>query len=121
MPDPLVSICVPTYNRASFLQESLQTFCAQDYALLEILISDNCSDDETEEVCREISQVDPRVRYVRQTRNIGLYANHKFWINESLGEFLCFFHDDDRRDPRIVSEYVSFVMRNPEVGIACSD
>lgn len=117
----MVSICVPTYNRARFLQESLETICAQDYSPLEILISDNCSNDETEEVCRKIAQADPRIRYVRQTRNIGLYANHNFCINESCGEFLCFFHDDDRRHPRIVNEYVSFLVRHPDVGIVCSD
>ena len=50
MRDPLVSICVPTYNRASLLRESLKSICGQDYAPLEILISDNCSDDETEQV-----------------------------------------------------------------------
>jgi glycosyltransferase involved in cell wall biosynthesis len=121
MPNPLVSICVPTYNRAVFLQESLQTIRAQDYIPLEILISDNCSDDETEEVCHKIVRVDPRVRYVRQARNIGLYANHNFCVDESRGEFLCFFHDDDRRDSCIVSEYVSFLFQYPEVGIVCSD
>src|SRR3989337_600137 len=78
--DPLVSICVPTYNRAGLLRETLQAICGQDYAPLEILICDNCSDDETERLCRQVAQADPRVRYVRQPRNIGLHANHNFCI-----------------------------------------
>ena len=121
MTNPLVSICVPTYNRASALRESLKSICGQDYAPLDILISDNCSEDDTEQVCREIAKADPRVRYVRQPRNIGLYGNHNFCIDESRGEFLCFFHDHDDRDLRIVSEYVAFMLRHPEVGIVCSD
>lgn len=121
MVNPLVSICVPTYNRASLLTESFRTICEQDYAPLEILISDNCSDDETEQLCREIDQADPRVRYVRQPHNIGMHANHNFCIDESRGEFLCFFHDDDLYDSQIISHYVSFLQQHPEVGIVCSD
>lgn len=121
MSNPLVSICVPTYNRAACLRQSLKSICGQDYAPLEILISDNCSDDETDRVCREIAEADPRVRYVCQPRNIGLYANHNVCIAESRGEFLCFFHDHDERDLRVVSEYVAFLRQNPEVGVVCSD
>jgi glycosyltransferase involved in cell wall biosynthesis len=118
---PLVSICVPTYNRAAFLREALATVLAQDYAPLEILISDNGSDDETEKVCREAAEADPRMRYTRQAQNIGLYANHNYCINESRGEFLCFFHDDDWRAPSFVREYVAFMLQHPDVGIVCSD
>lgn len=121
MTNPLVSICVPTYNRVSALRESLKSIRAQDYVPIEIMISDNCSEDGTEQVCREIAKADPRVRYVRQPRNIGLYANHNFAIDESRGEFLCFFHDHDERDARIVSEYVSFLCQHPDVGVVSSD
>lgn len=121
MSSPLVSICVPTYNRASALRESLKSICGQDYAPLEILISDNCSPDETEKVCREIARADTRVRYVRQPRNIGLYGNHNFCINESRGEFLGLFHDHDERAPQIVSQCVDFLCRHPDVGVVCSD
>lgn len=121
MANPLVSICVPTYNRASALRQSMKSICGQDYAPLDILISDNCSDDETEQVCREIAQADPRVRYVRQPRNIGLYGNHNFCIDQSRGEFLALFHDHDERSLQIISKYVSFLRQHPEVGMVGSD
>lgn len=121
MTNPLVSICVPTYNRASALRESLKSICGQDYAPLDILISDNCSEDDTEQVCREIAKADPRVRYVRQPRNIGLYGNHNFCIDEGRGEFLCLFHDHDERSSQIISTYVSFMRQHPDVGVVCSD
>lgn len=121
MANPLVSICVPTYNRASSLRDSLTSACRQTYAPIEILISDNCSDDDTEQVCREIMQTDSRVRYVRQPRNIGLHGNHNACIDESRGEFICFFHDHDERSLDIVNEYVSFMQRYPEAGVVSSD
>ena len=119
--NPLVSIGVPTRNRADCLEASLQSILAQDYSPIEILISDNASEDRTEEICRRIAERDPRVRYVRQSRNIGLHANHNFCMDETRGEFVCLFHDHDRRDSRIVSEYVAFLRAHPRVGMVCSD
>jgi glycosyltransferase involved in cell wall biosynthesis len=120
-PSPLVSLCVPTYNRAAFLRESLATIQAQDYRPLEIVISDNGSTDETEAICRAAAASDPRIRYVRQARNIGLYQNHNFLIGAARGEFLCFFHDDDQYTPGIVSEYVRFLDAHPTAGLVCAD
>jgi len=116
-----VSICVPTRNRAAGLRRSVESIQAQDYANLDILISDNASEDGTEAVCRELMASDNRIRYVRHPRNIGLHGNHNFCMDEARGEFLCIFHDHDRRDPRIISTYVAFLDRHPNVGVVCSD
>lgn len=121
MANPLVSICVPTYNRAASLRDSLASACRQSYAPIEILISDNCSDDGTEDVCRELMQADSRIRYLRQPRNIGLHGNHNACIDESRGEFICFFHDHDERSLDLVTEYVSFMRQYPEAGVVSSD
>lgn len=121
MTNPLVSLCVPTRNRARDLVESLKTIVGQQYDPLEILISDNCSDDDTERVCRELAASDPRVRYVRHDTNIGLHRNHNFCFDESRGEFMCFFHDHDSRDLDLVATYVRFMQEHPNVGIVCSD
>ena len=118
---PLVSICVPTYNRAAYLRQSLQTICAQKYRPLEILISDNASTDETEGICRRLESSDARIRYIRQSRNIGLYGNHNFCIQESRGAFVCLLHDDDQHHPEMISRYVAFLLRHPDVGIVCSN
>jgi glycosyltransferase involved in cell wall biosynthesis len=121
MSRPLVSICVPTCNRALLLRESLRTICAQDYEPLEILISDDASSDETESLCRSLAQQDGRIRYIRQPTRLGLYPNHNFCINESRGDFFCLLHDDDQHHPQLVSDSVAFLLRHPEVGIVCSD
>jgi glycosyltransferase involved in cell wall biosynthesis len=121
MAKPLVSICVPTANRASYLRESLRSIRAQDYEPLEILISDNCSDDETREICEKAAAEDARIRYIRQPKPLGLYANHNVCIEESRGEFLGFFHDDDDRDAHIISRYAAFLLVHPDVGVVSSD
>lgn len=103
------------------MQESLRTICAQDYPSLEILISDDASTDETERLCQELGRTDPRVRYVRHQSHLGLYPNHNFCLDESRGEFVCLFHDDDQHHPQLISQSVAFLLRYPEVGIVCSD
>lgn len=118
---PLVSICVPTRNRASVLRGNLENICGQDYPQLEIVISDNYSTDDTEQVCRAAAAADSRIRYMRQSRNIGLHGNHNFCMDQARGEFLCFFHDHDRHDPRLIRTYVDFMHRHPRVGLAGSD
>jgi glycosyltransferase involved in cell wall biosynthesis len=117
----LVSICVPTRDRADFLKESIGSITAQTYAPLEILISDNASSDGTEALCRELAARDPRVRYVRHPRDIGLYQNHNFCIDESRGDYLCFFHDDDRHAPTILDEYAAVLDAHPSAGVVCAD
>ena len=119
--NPLVSICVLTRNRAALLQESLRTVCAQKYSPVEIIISDNASTDQTERVCRELAENDPRVRYLRHPVDLGIYGNHNACVDASRGALLCLFHDDDVYDPAIVGEYVEFLQEHPEVGLVCAD
>lgn len=121
MSSPLVSICIPTRNRASWLRGSLASICGQDYEHLDILVSDNGSDDDTEQVVREAARADARIRYVRHDTNIGLYGNHNFCLDEGRGEFLCLFHDHDERDRSLVSTYVRFMQAHPNVGLVCAD
>jgi glycosyltransferase involved in cell wall biosynthesis len=114
-------VCIPTRNRAASLRHSLEAISGQDYSPLEILVSDNCSDDDTPRVVEECMRQDGRIRYVRHDRNIGLHANHNFCFDSARGEFICICHDHDERDPGIVSEYVSFLEQHPGVGVVCSD
>ena len=116
-----MTISMPTRNRAGFLKLALPTILSQDYEPLEILISDNCSEDDTEAVCREVEGRDRRVRYVRHQTDLGLYGNHNFCLNESRGDFVCLWHDDDQHDPSLISRYVDFMIRRPSVGIVSSD
>ena len=118
---PLVSICVPTRNRGAVLRDAILNICAQDYAPIEILISDNASEDNTEAVCRQLAAEDSRIRYVRHDQNLGLHGNHNFCMDQGRGEFLCIFHDHDRRASTVISEYVAFLQRHPRVGVVCAD
>ena len=73
---PLVSIGIPTYQRAKTLDRAVESALAQSYANIEIVICDDGSNDATEIICRDLSRRDARVRYLRSPANLGLAANH---------------------------------------------
>jgi glycosyl transferase family 2 len=103
---PLVTIAVPTYNRArSYLPIALASALAQSYPRLEILVSDNASTDDTAALLQRFS--DPRLRYVRQPVNIGANANYNYCLHDAHGDYFLLLHDDDTID----ADFVAVCMR----------
>ncbi|MEX2541109.1 MAG: glycosyltransferase family A protein [Trueperaceae bacterium] len=116
---PLVTIGISTYNRAgSYLWQALDSALAQTYRNVEVLVSDNCSTDHTEELVRARSA--PRLRYVRQERNIGANPNFNFCLEEARGKYFLLLHDDDRIDADFVANCMQAVEETGDVGLVRS-
>lgn len=119
MPDfttPLVSIGIPTYNRAdSYLGYALRSAVNQTYKNIEIIVSDNCSPDNTESVVKAFD--DPRVRYYRQTENIGPVKNRHFCLEQSRGDYFVMLLDDDLIDSDFISTCMDAARSHAEVGV----
>ena len=99
-----MAIC--TYNRADgYLLQALESAVAQTYPEVEILVSDNASEDRTEEVVRSVA--DHRIRYVRQPRNLGPNDNFNFCVREAWGDYFLLLHDDDTIDRDMVETSVA--------------
>jgi hypothetical protein len=116
---PLASIGIPTYNRLEMLRRTVESALAQDYPRLEIIISDNASTDGTQAYCEEVSERDPRVRYVRQPRNVGAGPNFREVLDRSSGEYFMWLGDDDWIDPSYVSACAAVLSGKPDVVLAC--
>src|SRR3569832_569683 len=100
---PLVSVGIPTYNRAAGLRRTLQFICQQTYPNLEIIVSDNASPGpETEAVVREIADVDPRVRYFRQATNKKAKQNNNNKQTKTTNKKNKKTADDDERNERFI-------------------
>jgi glycosyltransferase involved in cell wall biosynthesis len=98
---PLVTIGMPTYNRANgYLREALACALAQTYPNVEIVVSDNASPDNTEEVVR--SYADPRIHYFRQETGLIPNDNFNFCLQQARGDYFLMLHDDDKIDPDFV-------------------
>lgn len=107
MISPLVTVGIPTYNRATGLARTLESICAQTYRNLEIIVSDNASTDaNVEDVIRARMAIDARIRYHRQLSNIGAMANFSSLVTEGKGSFFMWAADDDRWEPFFIESCV---------------
>lgn len=111
---PLVCICIPTYNAAVTIRETLESILAQSYTNLVIHVSDNASTDETLKIVESVS--DARVRIHRQEKNIGAEGNFNCCIQLAEGKYTAIFHADDIYEPDMVVRQVAFLEANPEAG-----
>lgn len=89
----LISVIIPTYNRVGLLGRSIQSVLSQTYTNLELLIIDDCSDDNTGEFVKGLS--DERIRYHRNEHNMGLAGAKNVGASLAKGELLAFQDDDD--------------------------
>ncbi|MDQ8024016.1 MAG: glycosyltransferase family 2 protein [Moraxellaceae bacterium] len=114
----LVSICIPTYNGARFLDACLRSALAQTHAHLEVLVVDDCSSDDTLEIAQRHA-TDPRLRILRNARNQGLVGNWNECVRQARGTWIKFLFQDDILHPECVSEMLAEGLRQQRRLVAC--
>jgi glycosyltransferase involved in cell wall biosynthesis len=119
MSGPLVTIGVPTRNRASVLERALRSALAQEDIEVRVVVSDNASTDETEDLCAALLRVDPRLRYIRQPRDIGAEANFRAVLDVSTTPFFMWLADDDWIDAQYVARCVHVLQAHPDHVVVC--
>ncbi|MCH8071418.1 MAG: glycosyltransferase family 2 protein, partial [Proteobacteria bacterium] len=115
---PLVSLGVFLRNEGRFIRESLESLRAQDYENLEIIISDNCSTDDTEAICREFGAGDDRIKFERQETNIGATANAVWVLDRASGKYFMWASGHDLWAPDLVSKCVAALDAHPGSALA---
>lgn len=107
----LVSIIMPSYNTASFIAESIQTVLAQSYKDWELIIVDDCSPDNTDEVVRPFL-TDERIKYLKNEKNSGAAVSRNRALREAKGKWIAFLDSDDLWMPDKLKKQVSFMEKN---------
>lgn len=98
------------YNRPIQLRIALDSILKQTYTNLEIIISDNCSpNSDVRKVCEEYAIIDKRIRYYRQSKNIGASENFRFVLNKANGKYFMWAADDDLRHNTTVDQYIKWI------------
>jgi glycosyltransferase involved in cell wall biosynthesis len=114
--DPLVSICIPTYNRRARLEAALDSALTQSYEPLEVVVVDDASTDGT---ARAIGAIDdPRLRLGVNPTRLGQNANRNRSVALARGELLKFLDDDDLLDPDCVARLVEPFVADERIGLA---
>ena len=115
---PLLSVCIFTYNRARFLKEALNCFLAQIYdvdGLVEVVVSDNHSDDETPEIVKGYQSRFPYLFYHRNESNVGAERNMLKAVSLAHGKYAWLFCDDDLIEPGALKRVVELLEADPEL------
>ncbi len=106
---PLISVCMPVYNGENFIIEAIESVLNQSYNNFEIIISDDCSKDKTEEICRSFTAKDKRISYIRQEKNIGANENYNYVRQIARGVYFTQLAQDDLLEKdflKITSKYL---------------
>ena len=113
--DTLVSIGLPVRNAGGRIADVVRSVLAQDHPNLELVISDNASTDDTEDVCRELAKTDSRIVYHRQERNVGILNNFVYAVNAAKGRYFRWIGDDDRLEPAFASTCLRVFGEDPRL------
>jgi glycosyltransferase involved in cell wall biosynthesis len=111
-----VSVFIPTYNRADLLPHAIDGVLAQTHDDFELIVSDNASTDRTSDAVASFD--DPRLRYVRQEKNLGLLGNYNWFLDQVESDYALILPDDDLAYPKLLERTVAELDRRPEAGVA---
>jgi glycosyltransferase involved in cell wall biosynthesis len=116
---PILSIIIPTFNRAALLELAIESILRQEFSDFEIVISDNASTDNTKDIVEQF--IDPRIKYYRNVENLGVLLNHNLALEKCQGEFIHIFSDDDIMLPNCISMKMNILNQFPNVNVVHSD
>lgn len=119
---PLISVGIPTYNRPEDLRRTLAEIAGQTYRNLDIIVSDNASPScDTEKVVSEFMRADQRVRYFRQSANLGIHSNFQFVLDKALGDYFVWCADDDWHEPEFIQSLLDELSADETASMAFCD
>ena len=114
---PLVTIAIATFNGEGTIEKCLESAIKQSYPRIEIIISDDCSTDSTEEICMKYAVLAKQIKYHKNEARLGMMNNYNSLLAIAEGEFFVLFDQDDFRELDYIEKAV-IEMLNPKVEIA---
>lgn len=114
---PLVTIGVPTYNRAALCERAVRSALAQDHGTIEVVVSNDASPDDTLPRLRTLAAADDRLRVLDQPENLGHARNFQAVLDAARGEYFMWLSDDDHLDPGYVSACLGELLADPGLAI----
>lgn len=107
----LVSIIMPSYNTGRFIKETIESVLAQSYITWELIIVDDCSTDNTDDVVRPYL-ADERIRYIKNDTNSGAAVSRNRALREAKGKWVAFLDSDDLWEQDKLQKQITFMKNN---------
>jgi glycosyltransferase involved in cell wall biosynthesis len=107
MSSPLVTIGMPVFNDIAFIEKSLKSILNQTEKRFVLLISDDGATDGSAELCLNYAEMDSRITYLRQPKNLGISKNMEFLLSQAKTPFFMWAADDDLWDPNFIKSHIT--------------
>lgn len=107
----LVSIIMPSYNTGRFIGETIESVLAQSYTNWELIIVDDCSEDNTDDVVSRY-RADRRIRYIKNEKNSGAAISRNRALREAKGKWIAFLDSDDLWESRKLEKQIAFMEKH---------
>ncbi len=119
LPQPLVSVIIPTYNRPKYLKQAIESAVKQTYKNIEIIVSDDCSPENPQKIVDSFNDV--RIRFRRNPKNLGISLNVIPAFKEARGKYVASLNDDDIWNEDFLEKLVGHLEANPNLVLAFCD
>ena len=116
---PTVSVGMPVYNSSEWIEAATASILGQSYRDLELIISDNASTDDTFAICERIARADPRVRLLRNSRNLGANRNYLAVLHAACGTYFKWASSNDICAPTFIEKCEAALRSDPQAVVAC--
>lgn len=117
----MLSVLLLSFNRPDLLERALKSILIQDVKNMEVIISDDCSEERFWQRIRSLESLDNRVKIYRNEKNLGCFGNFNHSLDLVQGDWILMFNDDDVMLPGMLKKEVEFVQQNPNVGFVYTD
>lgn len=116
---PLISVIIPTYNGAAFIERTIRSVLTQTYTRFELLVVDDGSQDNTGQIVRELALQDGRIKYFYRENSGGPARPTNYGIGQAAGEWLAFLDHDDYWLPEKLARQVRYVRHHSVDMVTC--
>jgi glycosyltransferase involved in cell wall biosynthesis len=107
-----------TYDRAGYIADAIRSVLDQDYGNLEIIVMDDASTDNTEAIVHELKSADPRIKYFKNSYNMGIPQNRNMGLAHASGKYIAILDSDDLWcNKSKLRKQVEFLEENPTCGL----
>ena len=119
--NPVVTICLATYQSEPYLQRTLQAIRNQTYPHFRCIISDDASKDKTTEICQKLCGEDGRFEFQANSEQLGWIGNMNRILAQDLGAYFVTISHDDEIKPAFLETLLSHLAKNPDASVVYSD
>lgn len=116
----LVTICIPVYNGQKYLDDCISSAISQTFENTEILLIDDCSNDDSLQIIGKYLQLDKRIKLIKNDYNLGLVRNWNKCIDYAQGEYVKFLFQDDYMENDCVEKMLNVAVMNHASFVICS-